>query len=210
MSLVVADVLHDHVHVDVGVADRPQDLVGDARTVRHAQYRDLGLVPVGGDARDDCLFHVLVFLESDQRAFAFLFEARKHAQPDAIFAGELHGADLQHLGAEARELQHLLERNGLQPPRVGHDARVGGVDPVHVGVNLTLVGLERGRQRDAGRVGAAAPERGDVPGFVDALEARDDDDAAVARSARIFCSSMERMRALVCALSVRIFTCAPV
>jgi hypothetical protein len=45
---------------------------------------------------------------------------------------------------------------------------------IHVGVDLALVGLDRRRQRNAGGVGAATAEGGDVAGFVDALEARHD------------------------------------
>ena len=39
-----------HVHVDVGVADRAQNLVGDAGTVGHAEDGDLGFVAVESDA----------------------------------------------------------------------------------------------------------------------------------------------------------------
>ena len=38
-----ADVLDDHVHVNVGFGDRPQDLVGNARAVRYAQHGDFWL-----------------------------------------------------------------------------------------------------------------------------------------------------------------------
>ena len=64
----------------------------------------------------------------------------------------------------------------VEPPRLGHDARVGRVDAVDVGVDLALVGLERGGKRDARRIGTAAAERGDVAVGIHALEAGDDDD----------------------------------
>jgi len=82
---------------------------------------------------------------------------------------------LQHLGAEAGHFQHFLEGDGFQPPRVGHDARVGGVDAVDIGVDLAFIGLECGGQRHAGGVGPAASQGGDVAGFVHALKACDDD-----------------------------------
>ena len=123
-----------------------------------------------GDAGDDCLFHLFVFLESDQRAGVrlLLHRDRRVGKLEStrsrhlVLAGELHRADLQHLGAEARQLQHLLEGDGVQPARLGHDARVGGVDAVDVGVDLAVVGLERGGERDRRGVRAAAAERGDV------------------------------------------------
>ena len=61
----------------------------------------------------------------------------------------------------------------------GHDARVGGVDAIDVGVNLAGIGPQHGGQGDGRRIAAAAAERGDVEIVVDALEAGGDDDVAV-------------------------------
>ena len=58
------------------------------------------------------------------------------------------------------------------------DARVGRVHAVDVGVDLADVGADSPGHRDGSGVGAAAPERGDVAVFVDALEARDHGDVA--------------------------------
>ena len=66
----------------------------------------------------------------------------------------------------------------VQLARVGDDARVGRVHALDVGVDLAHVGAERGRERDRGRVGAAAAERRDVVVGGDALEAGDDHDLA--------------------------------
>ncbi len=44
------DVLHDHVDLDVGVADRAEDRRGDAGAVGDADHGDLRLVAVEGDA----------------------------------------------------------------------------------------------------------------------------------------------------------------
>ena len=176
---VMADVLDDHVDVDVGVGDRAEDLVGDARTIGDAENGELGFVAVEGDAGDDRLFHGLVFLNSDQRAFAFVGEAGEHAQFDLVLAGEFDRADLQHLGAEAGHFQHLLEGNGVELLRFRHDARVGGVHTIDVGVDLALVGLQRRSERDGGGVRAATAECRDVAVLVGALEARNDNDIAV-------------------------------
>ena len=90
----MADVLDDHVDVDVGVGDGAQDLVGDARLVRYAKHGQFGFVAIEGDTGDDGLFHVLFFLNSDQRAFPFVLEAGKNAQFDLVLAGEFDRADL--------------------------------------------------------------------------------------------------------------------
>lgn len=52
---------------------------------------------------------------------------------------ELDGMDLQHLRAQARHLQHLLEADGVQPPRLRHHPWVGGVDAVDIRVDEALV-----------------------------------------------------------------------
>ena len=58
---------------------------------------------------------------------------------------------------------------------LGHDARIGGVDAVDVGVDVAQVGLDGDRDRDRAGVGAAAAERGDAVALgLDALEAGDD------------------------------------
>ena len=47
---VVTDVLHDHVDVDIGVTDWPEDLVGDAGTIGHAQDRYFRFVAIERNA----------------------------------------------------------------------------------------------------------------------------------------------------------------
>ena len=94
---------------------------------------------------------------------------------DAVAAGVLDAPQHEHLGAGRGQLEHLLVGDGVEPPGVRDDPRVGGEDAVDVGVDLADVGAQRGGQRDGGGVGAAAAERGDVLGVLaDALEAGDD------------------------------------
>ena len=73
--------------------------------------------------------------------------------------------------------QHLLVADGMELPRAGNEARVGGEDAVDVGVDLARVRAEGGGERDRRRVGAPAPERGDVVIGRDPLETGDEDDA---------------------------------
>jgi len=65
---VLADVLDDHIDFDVGISHGAQDVVCDAGLVGHAQHGDLGLVAVERNAGYDGLFHLFVFLKSDQGA----------------------------------------------------------------------------------------------------------------------------------------------
>ncbi|MDT4849538.1 hypothetical protein FQZ97_836620 [compost metagenome] len=132
------------------------------------------------------MFHGFVFLKSDQGAGGGFFiqvdvpgrEAGEHAQGHLVLAGEFHRADLQHLAAHAGHLQHLFKAHAPEAARFGHDARIGGVDAVDVGVDQALGGLERGGHGHGRGVAAAATQRGDVAFGVHALEAGDDDDLA--------------------------------
>ena len=108
---------------------------------------------------------------------------RARVDRDAALLGELDRLRVQDLGARLRQLLHLLVRELGQPARVRDHARVGGVDAVHVAVDLARLRVERGRQRDRGGVGAAAAERRDLALVRDALVAGDDHDLA-ARPAR--------------------------
>ena len=54
-----------------------------------------------------------------------------------------------------------LHRRSFQPARLGHDARIGGVDAVNIGVDVAAIGLQRRRQRHRAGIRAAAAERGD-------------------------------------------------
>ena len=102
---------------------------------------------------------------------------RPDVHRNVVAAGVLDAAQHQHLGAGRGHLEHLLVGDGVQLRAFGHDARVGGEDAVHVGVDLADVGVQRGGQRDGGGVRAAAAQRGDVLGVLaDALESGDQRD----------------------------------
>ncbi len=89
-------------------------------------------------------------------------------------------AQHEHLRPAGRHLQHLLVGDLLELLRIADDARVGGEDPVHVGVDLADIGLQRRGQRDRGGIGTTAPQRGDIFAVLaDALETRHQDDGAL-------------------------------
>ena len=177
----VAHVLDDHVDADAAVGERGEDGVGDAGAVGDLDEGDLGDVPVLGDAPHlVALLHERVLL--DEGAGGVL-ERAEDLDDDVVHPAELDGADLHHLGALVGELQHLLVADDGELAGVGDEARVGRVDPLHVGVDLAAVGAERGGEGDGGRVGAAAAQRRGLRQLERlralALEARDDDDLAV-------------------------------
>ena len=71
---------------------------------------------------------------------------------NVVAARVLDAPQHQDLGTGGRHLEHLLERDGVQPAGVGHDAGVGGEDAVDVGVDLADISTEGGSQGDGGRV----------------------------------------------------------
>ncbi len=166
------DVLDDHVHIDAGIGERTEDRGGDARLVRDAVKRDLRLVARIGDAGDRFLFHDIV-LVAQKRAAGIRVEGRQDAHRHAVKHGNFHRAGLEHLGPQRRHLEHFLERDLLQAPGLGDDARIGGVDAVDIGVDVAAVRLEGRRHGHRAGVGAAPAERGDAVVVGDALEAGD-------------------------------------
>ena len=64
---IVGDDLDDHVDVDVGFGQRPEDRGGDPGLVRDIAQSDLSFVAREGDAGDDLLLHDLL-LVADERA----------------------------------------------------------------------------------------------------------------------------------------------
>ena len=182
---VLRDVLHDHVDIDVGLGERTEDRGGDARLVLDLADRNLGFVLGKGDAGDDVAFHDFL-LAADQRARRLvgvgvdilgLVEAGTDEDRHVVHHAEFHRTDLQHLGALRGQLQHVFEGDSVEPARLRDHPRVGGIDPVDVGVDIAAVGMDSGGNRNRGGVGTAAPERGDSPRLrIDALEAGDHSD----------------------------------
>ena len=161
---------------------RLEDARGDAGFVRHADERDFGLVFVERDAAHDDVFHAFGFFFHNG-SWVFV-EAGADFKHDAKFLGKFDRARLHHLRAEAGEFEHFVVGNFLELLRARHDARVGGVNAVHVGVNLAKVGLQRRGQRDGGQIRTAAAQRGDLAFGGFALETGDDDDVALRSAGR--------------------------
>ena len=171
------DVLDDHVHVHAHVGERAEDAGGDPGPVGHGEDRHLRLRRVVRDPRDDRLLHQLL-LTDDPRSLV-LRERRADVDADSMVTGELDRAQHQHLGAGRGQLEHLLVRDGVELAGLRDEARVGREDALDVGVDLARVRFERGRERDRGRVRAAAAERRHLLRGRDALEAGDEHDRAL-------------------------------
>ncbi len=179
---VLGHVLHDHIDIDVGVCERAEDGRGDTRPVRNADQRDLGFIAAVGDAADNFMFHD-IFLVNDQgsRQIAAdgVIERREYLHRHPVVHGQFDRTCLEHLGTEGCHFKHLLIGDLIQLAGPRHDTRVRGIDPVHVGVDVAAVGLERRGQRHRRRVRAATAQRGDPVVRPDTLEARQHADLLV-------------------------------
>src|SRR6266446_841595 len=183
-SAVRRHVLNDHVHIDVGVGQRAENIGRDTRLVRNIADRYLRLVLGKRDSGDDVLFHefLLVANQSPGRILVRIdllrrIEARSHEYRHLADHAEFDGAHLKHLRALRGELEHFLERDSTKPPRLRHHAGVGGVDPIDVSVDIAAIGVYGGRNRHRRGIGTAAAQGRDSPGvLVDALEAGNDRD----------------------------------
>ncbi len=82
---------------------------------------------------------------------------------------------MKNLGAERCHFEHLLVRNLVEPPRLGDDAGIGGVDAVDIRIDVAALGLDGGGERHRARVRAAAAQGGDSLGrLMHPLEAGND------------------------------------
>jgi len=150
---VVAGVLDDHVHIDVGVGDGFENQRGHPGPVGHLHQGEFGLVFVERNAADDDAFHAGGFFF--HKGSWVVIEAGADFKNDAEFFGEFDRAGLHDLGAQPGQFEHFIVGNLGQLAGAGNNARVGGIDAVHVGVNLAEAGLEGGGQGDGGEVRSA-------------------------------------------------------
>jgi len=166
--------LNDQIHIHIAGGEGFEQAGGDAGLIGHMGEGEHGLP-----------FHQLrtIHRTAQFQAFAadrpgtpagegragFIAPAGAHHQGDAVVAGDLHGAGVEHGGAEAGQFEHLVAADLFHQLGVGHLAWIGGEHAGHVGVDLTDIGAEGGSEGHGGGVGAAAPEGGDFSGAATAL-----------------------------------------
>ena len=173
------DILQHHVDVDLRVRQRTEELRRLTRGVRDTQDGDLRLRIVGSYSGQDCFFHGDILQCSGNQRAGVVTVRRANSHRYVERASVFHTAQHQDLRPRCGQLQHLLEAELVQLARIGHNARIRGVDAVHVRVDLALVGIHRRRERHRRGVRATAAQRGDVARIaVHTLEARDNGDLA--------------------------------
>ena len=114
------------------------------------------------------------------RAARPLLKRGQQAQRHIIGKGQLHRFGMQHLRPRPGQGQHIPGVDLRQEPCLRDHAGVGGINALHVRIDIAGVGLQRGGQRHRRRVRAAPAEACDVPGGAHALKARHHRDAAPA------------------------------
>ena len=188
IGVFAADILDNHVDVDVGSRQGPEDRGNSAGAVGHSGQDNLGFVLVGGDAGDQLAFHVQSFQffvrdnhrtrQRIRRRRIFVDKGREHLHPHLFLHSKAHRARLQHLGANAGQFQHLFIGHVLELAGLGHDARVGGIDAIDIGIDIATVRLEPGRHRHRAGVRATTAQRRDPAIIAHALKSGDHRDLA--------------------------------
>ena len=105
----------------------------------------------------------------------------QNSQVNIIFASKLHSPQLKNLGTLAGHFQHLFKGNPIQAARILNHPGVGGVDTVHIGINLALIGFQSRRQGHRRGIRAATAERGDITLVITALKTSDHDHSSLAQ-----------------------------
>jgi hypothetical protein len=156
-------------------ASGAEDRRGDAGAVLHIRQRQFRLVTGIGHTGHGIAFHdILLGTDKRARLVAGFLETGQHPKFHAVAHRQFHRPGLQHLRAQRRQFQHLLEGDPVELPGLRGDPRVGGVDPVHIGVDVAALRPEGGGEGHGGGVRPAAAQRGDPSLGADPLEARDD------------------------------------
>mmetsp|Transcript_23169 Transcript_23169/g.39620 ORF Transcript_23169/g.39620 Transcript_23169/m.39620 type:complete len:413 (-) Transcript_23169:1642-2880(-) len=173
-AALFGDVLNDHVDVHARIAEAAKDGGGDARAVGHADQRHLGFVTGKGDPGHYIAFHD-VLLGTDQRAciVTLFFETRQDAQAHVVAHGQLDRAGLQDLGAKRGKLQHLLKSDLVQLAGLGRNAWIGGIDAVHIRIDIATLRLECRGEGHGGGVAATSAQGRDAAFGAHTLKACD-------------------------------------
>ena len=83
---------------------------------------------------------------------------------------------MQDFRAQGCEFQHFLKGDFVELACLFADTRVGGVDAVHVGIDVATLCTKGGGKGHSGRVRSATSQCGDASFWADALEACDNRD----------------------------------
>ncbi len=175
-AIVIHHVLNDVIHHDVGSGNVAEDFSRDTGPVRHGFDGDAGEVLFQSRARYDDVFHIRG-LRNDPGAGVLILRIAD-VNPHIVFLGKFHRPRLQHRSAKPGQLEHFIIADLLDLPRVLHNARVRGVDPVHIGVIFTLICFQHRAQGDERRIASASAQRGEITGRRDPLKTRDNDNFA--------------------------------
>ncbi len=168
-AAVGAGVLDNHVHDYSAGGDRTENPGRQPGTVLDRAQSNLALVLVQRYARDQNIFHRLIFLSHPSpRSIA---EARPHHQRYVETFGYFDRAILQNLGAQARQFEHFIVGDAIELERLRAQMRIAGVDAIDVGVNLAQVGIQRRRQSYRCQVRGSATQSRDIAFRVDSLVA---------------------------------------
>ena len=131
-------VLHDHVDCDVAGRHFREDAHRGAGPIGHAEHGHAGLVLRHRRAANRNAGRLRVAHDHRARIIA---ETAPHVDRHVELFGELDRAIVHDSRARRGQFEHLVVADLANLPGLGHDARIGRVNAVHVGVNFAGVGL---------------------------------------------------------------------
>ena len=170
-AAIGADILHDHIHIHIGLRERAEDGGSHTGPVRHTAKRYLGVIARIGDAGNDGLFHDFILI-NHERAW-LVFKAGQHLHAHTLLHRQFNRPRLQDLGANGREFKHFLIGNPLKLAGARHNARIGRIDPIHIGIDIATIRLDGSRDGDSRKIRSAAAKGGDAVALgVNALKPR--------------------------------------
>ena len=105
--------------------------------------------------------------------------AGAHLEHHAAAPGKRNAFIMEHLRPLLGKQKHVVIGNTLQTPCLRTDARVRGIDPGNIRIDLAAVGMKRRGQRHRAQIASAATERGHIAVFIHALKSGDQHHAAL-------------------------------
>ena len=175
-STVLSNVLNDHVDRNLAVGDCRKDLAAFTRDIGNAKDRHTRLIWRHRRAANRLADRF--GFRDNHRSFG-VGETASDVNRNAKLFCKLDGSTMHHAGAKARQFEHLVIADHINTASFRKQSGIGGVNAIHIGVNLTCVRSQDGRKGDRRGVAATSAERRDVQVIIDPLKPGRDHDVAV-------------------------------
>ena len=135
---LITDVLKNYVDFDIRITNGAQYLISNTGRIRDTNDSELRLIAIKRNTSNRWSFHGIVLIHFYEGSRP-LFETTEYSQWHLVFTCKFHRPELQHLRTHAGHFQHLFKRDAFQSLCTVNDARIGRVNAINVGVDLTFI-----------------------------------------------------------------------